>query len=130
MEELGEDVDGGFHRLAASGEIFLDGSVSRVGGIKQKMIGARRSGMDLFLVPGDNASEARRYAKGLRVVPVGQLSTGVARRNGPALRRRKKLESEGFRTVQKCRDFVSAPLKRGARGPQDAPPGSGTFQEV
>ena len=52
------------------GEIFLDGSVSRVGGIKQKTIGARRSGMDLFLVPGDNAAEARRYAKGLRIVPV------------------------------------------------------------
>ena len=26
--------------------------------------------MDLFLVPGDNAPEARRYAKGLRIVPV------------------------------------------------------------
>ena len=68
-EELGRNVDHGY-RLAATGEIFLDGSVARVGGIKQKTIGARRSGMDLFLVPGDNAAEARRYADGLRIVPV------------------------------------------------------------
>lgn len=68
-EELGRNVDHGY-RVAATGEIFLDGSVARVGGIKQKTIGARRSGMDLFLVPGDNAAEARRYADGLRIVPV------------------------------------------------------------
>jgi PDZ domain-containing protein len=76
MEELGEGVDRGY-RLAASGEIFLDGSVSRVGGIKQKTIGARRSGMDLFLVPGDNAREARRYAKGLRIVPVDSFQQAL-----------------------------------------------------
>jgi PDZ domain-containing protein len=41
-----------------------------VGGIEQKTIGARRSGADVLLVPGDNAAEARRYADGLRIVPV------------------------------------------------------------
>ena len=76
MEELGEGVDRGY-QLAATGEIFLDGSVSRVGGIKQKTIGARRSGMDLFLVPGDNAREARRYAEGLRVVPVDSFQQAL-----------------------------------------------------
>jgi Lon-like protease len=69
MEELGRGVDRGY-RLAATGEIFLDGSIAKVGGVKQKTIGARRSGMDLFLVPGENAAEARRHAKGLRIVPV------------------------------------------------------------
>jgi len=70
MEELGRDVDRG-HRVAATGEIALDGSVLPVGGLKQKTIGARRTGVDLFLVPaGDNAAVARRYADGLRVVPV------------------------------------------------------------
>ena len=76
MEEFGEGVDRGY-QLAATGEIFLDGSVSRVGGIKQKTIGARRSGMDLFLVPGENAREARRYAKGLRVVPVDSFQQAL-----------------------------------------------------
>ena len=68
-EELGRDVDRG-RRVAATGEIGLDGSVRAVGGIKQKTIGARQSDMDLFLVPVENAAEARRYAGDLRVVPV------------------------------------------------------------
>ena len=69
VDELGHDVDHG-RRIAATGEITLDGQIRPVGGIKQKTIGARESGMDLFLVPGENAAEARRYADGLRIVPV------------------------------------------------------------
>ena len=70
LEELGRDVDHGL-RVAVTGEIELDGSVGPVGGIKQKTIGAREAGIQLFLVPsGDNAREARRYAEGMRVVPV------------------------------------------------------------
>jgi PDZ domain-containing protein len=70
MEELGKNVDQGLD-VAATGEIDVDGGVGPVGGIKQKTYGARRAGVDVFLVPaGDNAAEARRYARGLRVVPV------------------------------------------------------------
>jgi PDZ domain-containing protein len=76
LEELGRDVDRG-RRIAATGEIRLDGSVHEVGGVKQKTIGALRSGMDLFLVPGENAAEARRYADGLRVVPVDSFQQAL-----------------------------------------------------
>jgi Lon-like protease len=70
MEELGRNVDRG-HRIAATGEIFLDGRIGPVGGLKQKTIGARETGVDAFLVPaGDNAKEARKYAHGLRIIPV------------------------------------------------------------
>jgi Lon-like protease len=69
-QQLGRDVDRGL-RVAATGEIQLDGSVTPVGGIKQKTVGVRRSGADLFLVPaGENASTARRYAGTMRIVPV------------------------------------------------------------
>jgi Lon-like protease len=70
MEELGRNVDGG-RKIAATGELFLNGAVGPIGGIKQKTIGARRAGVDAFLVPaGDNAREARKYAEGLRIIPV------------------------------------------------------------
>ena len=71
MEELGKDVVRG-HKVAATGEIFPDGSVGPIGGIKQKTIGARKAGVDVFLVPeaGGNARDARRYAGGLRIIPV------------------------------------------------------------
>ncbi len=69
-QELGADVDRGL-RVAATGEIELDGSVAPVGGVKQKTFGVRKAGADVFLVPaGENAATARRYAGGLRVIAV------------------------------------------------------------
>jgi PDZ domain-containing protein len=69
-EEDGHDVVHGL-KVAATGEIFPDGSVGPIGGIKQKTIGAREAGVDAFLVPaGDNAQEARKHAGGLRIIPV------------------------------------------------------------
>ena len=70
MEKLGRDVDHGY-RVSATGTISLDGTVGEIGGIKQKTIGARQAGSDVFLVPaGDNARDARRYAHGLRIIAV------------------------------------------------------------
>jgi Lon-like protease len=71
LEKRGRDVDHGY-KVAATGEIQLDGSVTRIGGVKQKTFGARAAHVDVFLVPvdGDNARDAKRYAKGLRIIPV------------------------------------------------------------
>jgi Lon-like protease len=70
MEKLGRNVVHG-HKIAATGEISLDGSIGPIGGIKQKVIGAREAGVDAFLVPaGDNAIEARKDADGLRIIAV------------------------------------------------------------
>jgi PDZ domain-containing protein len=70
VEELRGNVDRGL-KVAATGELELDGRVVPIGGVKQKVIGAKRSGADVFLVPaGDNAEEARRHAGDLRVIPV------------------------------------------------------------
>jgi PDZ domain-containing protein len=70
LQQLGRNVVHG-HKIAATGEIFPDGSVGPIGGIKQKTIGAREAGVDAFLVPaGENARDARKYADGLRIIPV------------------------------------------------------------
>jgi PDZ domain-containing protein len=70
LERLGRNVDRG-HKIAATGEMFLDGHVGPIGGIKQKTIGARKAGVDAFLVPaGQNTRDARKYAHGLRIIPV------------------------------------------------------------
>ena len=70
MEQFGRNVDRGY-KVAATGELALDGSVLPIGAVKQKTIGAREAGVDVFLVPaGDNVREARRYANGLRIIPV------------------------------------------------------------
>ena len=70
LQQLGRNVDRG-HKIAATGEIYLDGQVGPIGGIEQKTIGAREAGVDAFLVPaGQNAIDARKYAHGLRIIPV------------------------------------------------------------
>jgi Lon-like protease len=70
LQKLGRNVDHG-HKVAATGTIALNGAVGPIGGIKQKTIGAREAGVDVFLVPaGDNARDARKYAHGLRIIPV------------------------------------------------------------
>ena len=77
MEQLGRNVDGGL-KIAATGEMFLDGQVGPIGGVKQKTIGARQAGVDAFLVPVGNAVEARKYAHGLRIVPVKSFQQALA----------------------------------------------------
>jgi Lon-like protease len=70
MEKLGRDVDHGY-KVAATGEIFLDGQIGPIGGVRQKIFGARQGDVDIMLVPaGDNARIARRYAGHVRVIPV------------------------------------------------------------
>lgn len=70
MEDLGKNVARGY-RVAATGQMELDGSVAPIGGVKQKTYGVRKAKADVFLVPaGDNAREARRYAHGLRIIAV------------------------------------------------------------
>ena len=70
LQELGRDVAHG-HKIAATGELGLDGTVYAIGGVKQKTLGARAAGVDAFLVPaGENADEARRYADGLKIIAV------------------------------------------------------------
>ena len=76
-QELGNDVDRGL-RIAATGEIQLDGSVTSVGGVKQKTYGVREADADVFLVPaGENAATAERYAGGLRVIPVDSFEQAL-----------------------------------------------------
>jgi Lon-like protease len=77
MQKLGRNVLRG-HRVAATGEMELDGTVAPIGGVKQKTFGVREAGADIFLVPaGENAQEARRYAGPVRVIPVRSLGQAL-----------------------------------------------------
>jgi Lon-like protease len=78
MQRLGKNVTHG-HRVAATGEIELNGGVAAIGGVKQKTYGVRQAGADVFLVPADggNAATARRYAGPLRIIPVRTFSQAL-----------------------------------------------------
>jgi len=50
--------------VAGTGTIEIDGSVGPVGGIKQKIIAAKRAGAELILVPDANFEEAQPFETG------------------------------------------------------------------
>lgn len=77
VDELGRDIDGG-RRIAVTGELDLEGNVGAIGGIEQKAAGARLADADIFVVPKDNAAEAREHADGLEIVAVSTFDEALA----------------------------------------------------
>jgi PDZ domain-containing protein len=72
-----EDLTDG-KSIAATGTITPTGEVGPVGGIRQKMAGARAEGAELFLMPVRQCAEAQgRIPVGLTVVPVTTLAEAV-----------------------------------------------------
>jgi PDZ domain-containing protein len=68
------DLTGGKF-IAGTGEIAADGSVGGIGGIAQKMAGARRDHASYFLAPAANCGDVRKahVPHGLQVVKVSTL---------------------------------------------------------
>ncbi|MFC7647934.1 PDZ domain-containing protein [Streptosporangium lutulentum] len=60
--------------IAGTGTITPEGDVGPIGGIQQKMVGARDAGATFFLTPADNCAEAvKAIPDGLTLVKVGTL---------------------------------------------------------
>jgi PDZ domain-containing protein len=73
-----DDLTGG-KVIAGTGEINGRGEVGPIGGIGQKLIGARDAGAKFFLVPADNCAEALANAQpGLTMARVASLSDALA----------------------------------------------------
>jgi len=69
------DLTGG-KKIAGTGTIDVDGVVGPIGGIRQKLVGARNAGARYFLAPADNCSEVVKHIPdGLTVVKVATLNS-------------------------------------------------------
>ena len=65
--------------IAGTGEITASGQVGPIGGIQQKMVGARDAGATVFLTPAGNCSETvGAVPAGLKIVKVSTLSQAVS----------------------------------------------------
>ena len=61
--------------VAGTGTIDLSGNVGPIGGIKQKMLGAKDEGYKVFLAPAGNCADViGNEPKGMTVIPVSTLS--------------------------------------------------------
>jgi len=65
----------GGRTVAGTGTIDPDGVVGPIGGIRQKMVGAREAGASVFLAPADNCDEVVRHIPdGLSVIRISTLA--------------------------------------------------------
>lgn len=72
------DLTGGL-TIAGTGTIDDEGTVGPIGGIAQKMRGAKRDGATVFLAPADNCPEAAANAvPGLELVKVSSIDDALA----------------------------------------------------
>ncbi|AGL20764.1 PDZ domain-containing protein [Actinoplanes sp. N902-109] len=72
-----EDLTGG-KIIAGTGTIDDEGNVGPIGGIPQKLVGAKEAGAQLFLVPVDNCAEALQHAvSGLPMAEVATVSDAL-----------------------------------------------------
>jgi ATP-dependent Lon protease len=69
--------------LAMTGEITLRGRVLAIGGLKEKLLAALRSGIKTVLIPEENAKDLAdipdNVKAGLEIVPVGTVDQVLAR---------------------------------------------------
>jgi len=56
--------------ITGTGNLSIDGRITEVDGIKQKIISAKKHKADVFLVPQKNYSEALKFSHGIRIIPV------------------------------------------------------------
>lgn len=65
--------------ISGTGTISMDGQVGAIGGIQQKMAGARNAGSRFFLAPASNCNEVKgREPEGMQVFAVSTLHEAVA----------------------------------------------------
>ena len=79
IDKLGPDSLTGGRKIAGTGEITPDGKVGPIGGIAEKMIGAKDRGAKVFLSPAENCPEAKSTKpSGITLVKVETLKGALA----------------------------------------------------
>ena len=71
-----DDLTGG-REIAGTGTLACDGSVGPIGGIQQKVAGARAEGADIFLAPAGNYEEALEVAAGIDIVSIRTFDDAI-----------------------------------------------------
>ena len=79
IDTLTEGQLNGGHDIAGTGTIDAEGTVGPIGGIRQKLYGARDAGADYFLAPASNCDEVVGHVPdGLQVIRTSTLEESLA----------------------------------------------------
>jgi len=63
--------------IAGTGNLSMDGRITEVDGIKQKIVSAKKHKADVFLVPEKNYSEALKFGQGIKIIPVDDFDDAI-----------------------------------------------------
>lgn len=63
--------------VVGTGTIAADGTVGAVGGAAEKALAAEQDGAQVFLVPKDDAEEAKRWVQHMQIVPIETFDDAV-----------------------------------------------------
>ena len=63
--------------IAGTGNLSMDGRITEVDGIKQKIISAKKHKADVFIVPQKNYPEALKFGRGIRIIPVDDFDDAI-----------------------------------------------------
>jgi PDZ domain-containing protein len=78
IDKLSDGQLNGGQKVAGTGTISADGTVGPIGGIRQKLFGARDAGADWFLAPASNCDEVTGHVPdGIRVFAVSTLDDSL-----------------------------------------------------
>lgn len=67
-----------YQDVAVTGEISLQGKIKPVGGVVEKIFGAKQAGMRLVLVPQENHADIPAGLTGIKVIPVSTLQEAMS----------------------------------------------------
>jgi PDZ domain-containing protein len=63
--------------IAGTGNLSIDGRITEVDGIKQKIISAKKQKADVFLLPQKNYLEALKFGHGIKIIPVDDFDDTI-----------------------------------------------------
>ncbi|MEA2088078.1 MAG: PDZ domain-containing protein [Candidatus Caldatribacteriota bacterium] len=63
--------------IAGTGNLSMDGRITEVDGIKQKIISAKKHKADVFMLPQKNYPEALKFSHGIRIIPVDDFDDAI-----------------------------------------------------
>lgn len=64
--------------VAVTGELSIQGRVKAIGGVPEKLYGAKQAGVKRVLLPQENAKDVPADIRGLEVIPVTDVSEAIA----------------------------------------------------
>jgi len=77
LNQLTENDLSGSLLIAGTGNLNMDGRITEVDGIKQKIVSAKKHKADVFLVPQKNYPEALKFGQGIKIIPVDDFDDAL-----------------------------------------------------